>query len=146
MKTIGRYAFAYLYNLTKLELPGSLEKIGDYIIQGNEKLGAVVTHITEPFAVSNYTFATEQWNEDTQQWEYLPSPATLYVPVGTKTKYEALSGWTWFAGIEEQNEAGIATIRHKSDSNTWYNLQGVKVENPQKGVYIYNGRKIILRR
>ena len=146
VKTIGRYAFAYLYNLTKLELPGSLEKIGDYIIQGNEKLGAVVTHITEPFAVSNYTFATEQWNEDTQQWEYLPSPATLYVPVGTKTKYEALSGWTWFAGIEEQNEAGIATIRHKSDSNTWYNLQGVKVENPQKGVYISNGRKIILRR
>ena len=47
--------------------------------------------------------------------------------------------------IEESNEAtGINTVNvKKNNDNTYYNLQGMKVEAPTKGIYIYNGKKII---
>ena len=116
------------------------------MIQGNYQLTAVVSHITDPFAVSDYTFAYSQWNDETQDFDFTPSPATLYVPVGTKEKYEELSGWTWFAGIEEsQNENAIVRIGYKSESDTWHTLQGVKVNNPRKGVFIRNGQKVVIK-
>jgi hypothetical protein len=27
----------------------------------------------------------------------------------------------------------------------WYNLQGVKVTNPQRGIYIHNGKKVVVK-
>ena len=47
--------------------------------------------------------------------------------------------------IEESNEAtGINTVNVKQNNdNTYYNLQGMKVVAPTKGIYIYNGKKII---
>ena len=51
--------------------------------------------------------------------------------------------------IEEAN--GIATTIHHAASelsdndNAYYTLQGVRVSNPSKGVYIHNGKKIIVR-
>ncbi|MBR2231372.1 MAG: C10 family peptidase, partial [Prevotella sp.] len=112
--TIGNYAFAYMYGLTKLELPNSLKEIGDRVIQGCSRLEAVVSHITNPYAVSDYTFTTSRWNEQAQQYDLTPSPATLYVPVGTKAQYEALAGWKWFAGIEvgELLETTVGGLRY----------------------------------
>ena len=103
--SIGNFAFAYMGNLKKLELPSSLKEIGENVILNNSSLAAVVSHISEPFAVSDKTFVNQSWNYDTQQYDYTPSPATLYVPIGTKEKYEALSGWTQFAKIEEGEPA-----------------------------------------
>lgn len=46
------------------------------------------------------------------------------------------------------NNSGIATnvssVINKQDSN-YYTLQGIRVKNPSKGVYIKNGRKVILK-
>ena len=112
--SIGNFAFAYMGNLKKLELPSSLKEIGENVILNNSSLAAVVSHISEPFAVSDKTFVNQSWNYDTQQYDYTPSPATLYVPIGTKEKYEALSGWTQFAKIEEGEpaETKIGDLRY----------------------------------
>ena len=76
------------------------------------------------------------------------SPATLYVPIGTKAQYEAIHGWTMFANIEEGEpvDLGIATTEqpHASDGR-WYNLQGMPVDKPQKGVFIRNGHKVVVK-
>lgn len=50
-----------------------------------------------------------------------------------------------FEDIEEPAEeaTGISVVNTKQMDNTYYNLQGMKVENPSKGIYIYNGKKII---
>lgn len=41
---------------------------------------------------------------------------------------------------------GIETINSKSaDAGAYYNLQGVKVQNPQKGLYIRDGKKVIIK-
>ena len=41
---------------------------------------------------------------------------------------------------------GIETVEESSNNNdAWYNLQGVKVLNPQKGIYIHNGKKVVIK-
>lgn len=40
---------------------------------------------------------------------------------------------------------GIKTVRDINVGGTFYNLQGVKVEVPSKGVYIQNGRKVVVK-
>ena len=38
----------------------------------------------------------------------------------------------------------IYTVEPKDDGHI-YTLQGVRVDNPQKGIYIRNGKKIIIK-
>ena len=40
---------------------------------------------------------------------------------------------------------GIQTVRKVMDENVIYNLQGVRVKKPGKGIYIINGKKTIVR-
>ena len=148
VNTIGLSAFADMYGLTRLELPSTLKEIGGCVIQGCENLAAVVSHIIDPPAVADNTFATGKWNQQTYHTDLSPSSATLYVPIGTKAKYEALSGWTWFAGIEEDEQAGTGIARTELTTDAdgqWYNVQGMPVDKPQKGVFIRNGHKVVVR-
>ena len=46
-------------------------------------------------------------------------------------------------GIVEINTEAIAGTSH--DNDAYYNLNGVKVERPGKGVYIVNGKKVIIK-
>lgn len=41
----------------------------------------------------------------------------------------------------------IRSIENTVDFNNgdWYNLQGVKVTSPQKGIYIHNGKKVVIK-
>ena len=40
---------------------------------------------------------------------------------------------------------GISTAKADSDANTIYTLQGVRVNNAQKGLYIINGKKVVIK-
>ena len=41
---------------------------------------------------------------------------------------------------------GISTARKtQSADDTFYNLQGARVDNPTKGIYIQNGKKIVIK-
>ena len=53
-----------------------------------------------------------------------------------------VAGFTFdFGGTTGINEVSAKTA---SDS-AFYNLQGVKVQNPVKGLYINNGKKVIIK-
>ena len=44
-------------------------------------------------------------------------------------------------GIDEVNvNTGVV-----SKDNSFYNLQGIKVSKPSKGIYIYQGKKIVIK-
>lgn len=101
VESIGNNAFSYMGSLTSIELPESLKRLGSYLIEGDEELMAVVSHIIEPFAIDDNTFAVLKWNSDTQQFESTPSSATIYVPVGSADKYRKTKGWGWFQAIVE---------------------------------------------
>jgi hypothetical protein len=41
---------------------------------------------------------------------------------------------------------GISTVQNGvAVSDVYYNLQGVRVANPQKGVFIHNGKKVVIK-
>lgn len=115
LKALGIEAFGACNGLQKLTLPSTLTSIGNYVINYCSSLSAVISHIQDPFYISDYTFVNTSWNSTTEQNDIYPSPATLYVPAGTKSKYQAISGWTKFAGIEEGEvkEAKVGDLNYQ---------------------------------
>ena len=59
------------------------------------------------------------------------------------TQLQNEGGETWSG----QQTTGIHPIvcRDSVATNYWYNLQGCRIINPSKGVYIQNGKKIVIR-
>lgn len=51
--------------------------------------------------------------------------------------------------VFEDEVTGIKTVSSNNsdmmEDNTWYTIQGVKVANPTKGVYIYNHKKVVIK-
>ena len=103
VRTLGSNVFAYCFYIEKLELPSTLSSIGQFIIKGCDALTTVVSHIQEPFQIDDLSFVYDaNWSNANQQYEGItPSPATLFVPIGTKSKYQAFTGWKQFKDIEE---------------------------------------------
>ena len=64
------------------------------------------------------------------------------------TSFGAKGIYLSFALNEENNTTGIDKVENKKDDeeNVYYTLSGVRVINPtEKGVYIKNGKKVIIR-
>ena len=51
-----------------------------------------------------------------------------------------------FADDDDTTNAieGVESME-RTDNGAWYNLQGVRVAQPQKGIYIHNGKKVVIR-
>ena len=71
----------------------------------------------------------------------------LYVPVGTKQAYRNAEVWKYFTHIVEENVSTSIFNINVEKKGVWYTLQGVKLfAKPNiPGVYIHNGKKIIVR-
>lgn len=122
VKTIGQNAFSWCNNMKLLELPSTLDSIGDYAFRRCYNLSRVVSRIKTPFKISKSVFCYEDyWENDAQVFRN--SPATLYVPTGTKSAYEAYEGWNMFdGGIYEgdpkEGKSGIYSYIYMTDSKT----------------------------
>ena len=71
----------------------------------------------------------------------------LYVPVGTKQSYANSEVWKYFTHIVEENVSTSISNINVEKKSVWHTLQGVKLfAKPNiPGVYIHNGKKIIVR-
>ena len=92
--TIGGYAFASCSSLEEINIPAKVTKIDSYAFSSNAAMKSVTSAITSPTALSETVFNS------------IPSTATLYVPAGTKSKYQSLAGWNLFTNIVEQGGGG----------------------------------------
>ena len=131
--SIGNQAFASCYDLTSVEIPNSVTSIGTEAFLFCGRLTSVTSLIEEPFDIEIFTF----------NWD-----ATLYVPAGTKEKYEATEGWKNFKKIVEINETGIDAVDAQPASSAdapVYNLNGQRVNAPVNGIYIKSGRKVLVK-
>ena len=79
---------------------------------------------------------------------------TLYVPRGSRELYMVAEGWREFANIVEVDAEEIvipvAVIEtfagnHSLADGYWYSLTGQRIDNPAKGLYIRNGKKVIIK-
>lgn len=89
LQSIGSYAFYSNKSLESINLPQSVKNIGSSAFSFCKKLSKVNSYIEEPFDISGDVF------------EYMAEKTTLYVPDGTKSKYEAKTGWNSFSKIIE---------------------------------------------
>ena len=76
--------------------------------------------------------------------------ATLYVPTGTEPLYQKREPWNIFFYIVEMDFTGIDEVLDevKGESGNVkaiYDLQGRNVEVPSKGLYIINGKKVLVK-
>lgn len=101
VKTIGIYAFAENTNLKTVTIGSDVESIFNANFYNCEKLERVTSLIAEPFELSEeYVFQNLHETNGQRSWTF--TTATLYVPIGTKEKYEATNGWKHFSNIIEQ--------------------------------------------
>ena len=137
--SIGDYAFQYCKGLTSVTIPKSVTSIGDEAFDGVD-LTTVVSLIENPFVIVGKSSSSRAFSENTFD------NATLYVPVGTIDNYKATDGWKDFAYIVEGTPTGIKVIENTQNKNaTVYDLNGVRQSEPQKGINILNGKKVVVK-
>ncbi len=136
-------------------LPATIERIGHMAfcpnIYYNSHPQKVISNIKEPKPVTYFlgwgdTAVGDVIYNYPSSW--YTSPATLYVPRGTKAKYEALPSWkNSFAAIEEMEDTQVDDISTEMKANNcWHTLLGTEVSSPARpGIYINGGRKMIVK-
>lgn len=93
-------------------------------------------------STSNATFKNTQGVLLTMTLDGAASAATVsdvhfITPEGVDHTFSAINATT-VTGIENINNA-------TQNEGSWYNVQGMKVKSPKHGVYIHNGKKVILK-
>ena len=137
--SIGDEAFYYCKGLTSVTIPNSVTSIGSNAFDGVD-LTTVVSLIENPFVIEGKSPSSRAFSENTF------NNATLYVPVGTIDKYKATNGWKDFAYIVEGTPTGIKVIENTQNKNaTVYDLNGVRLSEPKKGINILNGKKVVVK-
>ena len=154
--TIGTYAFSGFDNLASITLPQSLKHIETGAFH---KLGLQEINIPEnvvsiaPYAISCRqletvrTYIIDPIDIPEKAFYQISPNANLYVPQGTVEKYKAKKGWNIFKYIKENQTTSITTVDSGSQNRIKvYDLQGRhRPTAQQKGLYIINGRKYMLK-
>ena len=94
LRTIEPYAF-YRTGISTITIPESVDSIGIYSFRNCANLRSFKVLRKEPIRVKETVFFSET---DTI---YTFDQVTLYVPEGTKAKYQEADGWKRFKNIEE---------------------------------------------
>ena len=81
-------------SLESIEVPGSVNSIGYNAFQNCNRLKTITSYIENPFTFPQSAFTSYT--------------ATLYVPMGTKEKYQGTSYWNRFPTIEEFDDEADA--------------------------------------
>ncbi len=105
-----------------------------------------VTIKSEAFLLDNvnelYSFSSNPINIANQAFSSTTYKyCTLYVPIGTRALYRSKKGWENFSKIVEFDPSEFSSITPIVDTLTnegeeYYSLQGIKVDKPDKGLYI----------
>ena len=70
---------------------------------------------------------------------------TLRVPETSIDIYMSTDPWSKFGKIEAYTRTGISHIKAPASEPTFFNLNGQRISQPTKGIYIQNGRKVVIK-
>ena len=159
--SIGSSAFSRCSGLTSVSIPNSVTSIEGYAFYGCSGLTSVtipngVTSI-EYNAFANcselldvYCYAEKVPNTESDAFEdSYPEYATLHVPAASIDSYKAKSPWSSFGKIVAltDEETGIEELKagNGTKASVLFDLNGRRVQKAQKGLYIQNGRKVLVK-
>lgn len=126
VKSIGIQALCECSGLTSVTIPNSVVSIGYRAFDGCSNLQTIVSLIQTPFFMGGFVFTKETFDN-----------ATLYVPAGTLSKYQATEGWKDFAHIVEGTPSGISTAKvAEAAVKESYTLDGKRIGESKHGLNI----------
>ena len=134
VKSIGNSAFYGCDDLETLYISNTIESIGDYAFAECNNILDIKIGSKKAITASENIFSSDAYNN-----------ACLYVPEGRKFAYEKTAPWSNFY-IVEMDFTGIEELKsEKGKVKTIYDLNGRAVENPSSGIYIINGKKVLIK-
>lgn len=133
--SIESYAFQGCKGVTSLAIPNNVTHIGDYVFQDCNSLESIYVMAETPPSVSSDSFTDSN---------YIIS--TIYVPTGCWEAYRNADGWIEFWEIKEFDTTGIGDVKTEHEkAATVYDINGRVIKNPANGIYIIDGKKVLLR-
>ena len=128
-------AFSQCSNVETLYIGNSVESIQTDAFYGCKKIREIKIGLEEPIRASEYIFSDVVYDN-----------AILYVPIGAKYRYEKTEPWNLFFDIVEMDFTGVENVQAESGKvKTIYDLNGCAVEDPTNGIYIIDGKKVLIK-
>ena len=125
---IGESAFSGCSELSTLTIGRNTAEMGDYTFSGCKNLSTIYSYAGTPPTIYEHTFENITY-----------AKAILYVPKGCVSIYEADPLWYPFYNILEGDYNGIddvITDAAARDVVGYYNLQGIRSDEPWEGINI----------
>ena len=140
---IGEVAFAGCSSLKSVTIPNSVTTIGERAFSGCGNVKQITSEAVTPPNCALYAFDGVNTDE-----------CKLIVPQNSVDAYKKADGWKEFFLIEGTTTGIINNIYNKINNVDVYTIDGVKclskasaneINALPKGVYIINGKKIIIK-
>ena len=140
---IGYYAFSGCSSLTSVTITNSVTTIGYYAFSGCKNVKQITVEAVTPPECSINTFDGVNTKE-----------CKLFVPKNSVDAYKKANGWKEFFLIEGTTTGIINNIYNKTENVDVYTIDGIKclskanineINALPKGVYIVNGKKIVIK-
>ena len=130
--TIKESLFRRCVSLKSIIIPSQVSSIGNAAFYNCSSLSNVTSLNTIPPILNEGTFTSYN--------------AKLQVPQNSKAAYQNAPVWNNFANIVEIESAGIENIKNSQKrEGLMYDFSGKRLANPQKGINIINGQKVIVK-
>ena len=112
---------------------------GTLVIRQDHAKGKVLARI--PIAA---TGGDDVWEEQTFDLTNIPTGTHAVHFSFTGSGSANLFNWDWWQFNEFTSEIEAVTSSPQQPSSVFYTLQGIPVTNPTKGIYMKDGRKVVI--
>ena len=127
-------AFYRCRELNTITFGNHVTSISNGVLDVCKNIKTIISLNTTPPYIKSKTF---------QSYHY---SVPLQVPIGSKEAYQNDMYWKNFTNINETDQTGIQSISLDIDKgSSFYDLNGRKVERPQKGINIIEGKKVLVK-
>lgn len=129
--------YSPFYNQTGLKtviIGENVTKLENYLLYNCSGIEKIISFSTTPPKASRLTFRGV--NTDI---------CSVTVPIGSLADYTSAAYWKSFFNVVEADLSGVGSIQTDNLNPVYYNLNGQRVLNPSKGIYIQNGKKVYIR-